>query len=867
MPSSVYDVAVRLRLNTGGLAGTASMAIGIFEKIEARAAAAGASTAALSRSMALLGGGLAVTGGGLALADGLGKAAKKGAELQVVMAGIGLATGASQRQMAALQSTFTSIGLKNQMSQIDVAQLALASTHAGITNLAQLRASIGTIANFAEVQQLSTGVSRESAATTGVEYAHIFGAYTPQLLNPLINVLSKALTHTPLTGAAFETLVSQFAGQTSSLYGRSTPARLAAQRDDTMMGVLLGQMGQGTRGGTQFGSGLIHLATAKPGTAAYAAEQRLETAGGGRFFNQDGSFRGIRNLLSIITHAADVLTPGQMTAINKTAFGTVGMKTFGNLEQDARLGQWDQNAQTFARIPDIGRQQAVYNATAAGQSQQWHKNIETIVTIFGTALLPTLIKVSNALVGITRRVVEFMQANPRVVQIAAGFAMVATAAALIIGPVLAAAGAFGLLAAASVPVLPIVLGITAAVAAAVLIFQNWSTVVAFLNNPLGALTGKFGLIGQGIMLAFAPLIGLIEGFSLLWAVGAKVIDWAGGFAGIGRTIGGVFGAIGGAFGLLGSYFTPLVQMFGALLALGGHLVDWASKLPGVAGAISAALTIAFAPLTLAIDALKVLHGFWDWLTGNHNTGHASAATAGAAAARANIPVIARQAHRYTQAHGLETAQHGMWQYQQLVLGKGEVWRNDGRVAPRVSPWDPSSLLDGRAVAALWQLASAAPLLPRKTGGMALIGQPLASGRGLPPSPPTVLSHLALMPAATAARVAAQASALSAAMVALVNAPLLQRTGGLALIGHPLSATAGAHPVVHNHYHNHIEVHPGAAHLEVHPAPHQDARAIAREAADLASTEIATKVSNAISRNALSVTTAFPSLHVGTMGPS
>ncbi len=798
MPSSVYDVAVSLSLRATGLAATAGLAIALFEKIEARAATAGASTAALSRSMALLGGGLAVTGVGVALADGLDKAAKKGAELQVVMAGIGLATGASQRQIAALQSTFTSIGLKNQMSQIDVANLALASTHAGITNLAQLRASIGTISNFAEVQQLSTGVSRASAATTAVEYAHIFGAYTPQLLNPLINVLSKALTHTPLTGKSFEALVSQFAGQTSSLYGRSTPARLAAQRDDTMMGVLLGQMGQGTRGGTQFGSGLIHLATARTGTAAYQAEQILQQRGGGQFFNVDGSFRGIRNLLSIITHAADVLTPGQMTAINKAAFGTVGMKTFGNLEQDARLGQWDQNAQTFARIPNIGQQQAVYNATAAGQSQQWHKNIETIVTIFGTALLPTLIKVSNALVGITRHVVEFMQANPQVVRFAAGFAMVATAAALIIGPVLAAAGAFGLLAAASVPVLPIVLGITAAVATLAFVVTHWSEVVRVLNDPMGALTGRFGLLGQAIMVLGAPLIGLIDGFRLLWGWGVRLLDWAGGFQGVAT-------AVGGAFGVIGSYFSPLVQMFSALLTLGGHLVDWANKLPGVAGYISGMMRVAFAPLYAAIEALKVLHGFWDWLTstGTQNHGDVSPTTAAAAAARANIPIIAHQAHRYTQTHGWETAQHGMWQYQQLVPGKGFQWRNDGRVAPHVSPWDPSSLLDGRAVAALWQAASASPLLPHKNAATALIGQPL---------------------------------------------------------------TASAQPVVHHHYHNHITVAPGAAHVEVHPAPHQDAHAIAREAADLASTGIATKTANALSRNALSVTTAFPSLHAGTMGP-
>ncbi len=781
MPSSVYDISIRLGLNASGLAGTAGAAMAIFKQLETRAAAAGASTAALSRSMALLGGGLAVTGVGVALADGLAQAAKKGAELQVVMAGIGMATGATQRQIDALSLSFVGIGLKNQMSQIDVANLALASTHAGITNLAQLRASIGTIANFAEVQQLSTGVSREWAATTGVEYAHLFNAYTPQLLNPLINVLSKALTHTPLSGKGFETLVSQFSGMVNPLYGRSAKGLLRSETDDTMMGVLLGQMGQGPRGGTQFGSGLIHMLKARPGSGAYAAEQRLEQLGGGRFTTADGTYLGNKNLLTILTRARQHMDQNQALQANFWAFGSVGMKLFGNLETPARLGQWDQNAKTFARIPGVDQQQAVFNATAAGQSQQWHKNIETIETIFGTALLPTLVKVSNALVGITRRVVEFMQANPQVVRFAAGFAMVATAAALIIGPVLAAAGAFGLLAAASVPVLPLVLGITAAVATLAFVVTHWSDVVRVLNDPMGALTGKFGLLGQAIVVLGAPLIGLIDGFRLLWGWGVRLLDWAGGFQGVAT-------AVGGAVGVIGSYFSPLVQMFSAILDLGGHLVDWASKLPGVAGAISMALHSAFAPLNTAIEALKVLHGFWDWLTsrGTQNHGGASSITAAVAAARANIPTIAHQAHRYTQAHGWETAQHGMWQYQQLVPGKGMQWMNDGRLP--------------------------VPLSPVASAGFAL---------------------------------EARARAMSDAMVGLVNASpaLLRKNGGMAIVGQPLTAHATASGGGDTHYH--ITLAPGAAAIHLHALPHEGADQAVKRAVDQAGHEIATAIRRGI----------------------
>lgn len=535
---SLYSVVVRLGLDSTGFTAGTSMATTILHKLEQQAIATGSSVNALHTSMGLLAGGAALTGVGFLLADGLAHAAKKGAELQTVMAGIGLATGATHAQMAALQSSFVSIGLKNQMSKIDVAQLALASTHAGITDIKQLQGSIGTVANFAEVQQLSTHVSRESAATTAVEYAHIFGAYTPQLLNPLINVLSKALTHTPLTGASFEALVSQFGGMTASLYGRSTPDQLKAQRDDTMMGVLLGQMGQGTRGGTQFGSGLINLATAKEGTAAGRAKDVLEHAGGGHFFNQDGSFRGARNLIEIIDHAAKVLSPGEMTAVNKAAFGKVGMKIFGNLEQDARLQQWDVNAATFARIPGIDKQQSVYNATAEGQSQQWHKNIETAVTLFGTALLPTLLKVSQALVGITHSVVGFMNTHPEIVKLAAGFSLVATGAALVVGPILAAIGAVGLLTlgfgALDISLLPmtaVVLGLTAAIAAGVWVWQHWSDITGalgtmmatFVTPSLAAMGDFLGLLGTVVGALASPIVALL---SPILQIDQALLKWA-----------------------------------------------------------------------------------------------------------------------------------------------------------------------------------------------------------------------------------------------------------------------------------------------------------------------------------------------------
>ncbi len=516
---SLYSVVVRLGMDSAGFAAGASLATTLLQKIEAQAATAGTSVAALHRSIGLLGAGVAITGVGFLLGDALLHAAKKGAELQVVMAGIGLATGATHAQMLALESSFTTIGLKNQMSKTDAAHIALAATHAGITDTRQLQATIPTLANFAEVQNLSTGASRETAATTGAEYAHLFGAYSSQLLVPLVNDLSKALTHTPLSAAGFLRLTSQFAGQTASVYGTTTPEQLRMQRDDTMMGVLLGQMGQGSRGGTQFGSSITRMATAKEGGAIDRAIDFLEKAGKGQFFDAGGRFLGDRNMLAILQRDRAALPLDVLAAANKEAFGAVGMKLMGNLELPARLQQWDTNATTFARIPGIDQQQQVYNATAAGQSQQWHKNIETAVTLFGTALLPTLVKVSQAFVGITRTVVEFMSTHKDIVAFAAGFGLVATGAALIVGPILTMVGAVGLLTigfgALDIAILPftlIVLGIAAVIGGVVLLITHWTQVTGALGtmvSGVGAQIGAFLGIAGALAGVFGQIIGAI----------------------------------------------------------------------------------------------------------------------------------------------------------------------------------------------------------------------------------------------------------------------------------------------------------------------------------------------------------------------
>ncbi len=691
---SVYDIAVRLQMNVSGLTSAAATATGVFSRLQQQAAAAGTSMAALNKSMALIGGGAVLTGVGLGLADGLEKAAKKGAELQTVMAGISLATSATQRQMGALSSSFVEIALKNQMSVTDAARVALAEVHAGMTNPAQLRATIPFIANFSEVQQLQNHTSRESAATTATEYAHLFGSWTPQLLNPLVNVLSKALTHTPVSGAQFVTLTSQFAGATRSLYGSGDANKLRLVRDDTLMSVLLGQLGQASRGGTQFSSALMRLATAKPGTAAYTGEQQLETAGGGRFFNKNGTWAGDATMLRIIETAAKTIgNPQLMASINKAAFGTVGGRLMGLLEDPGTGQRWSQNQATFNRIPDLSVQQNVLNATAAGQSQQWRKNVETVVMTFGTALLPTLVKVSNALVTITGNVARFMDANPQVVQLAANVALVATAVALIGGPILVVAGAMALLSAASVPVLPIILGITAAVAGLALVITHWSAILSFARSHT--------LLMAAAVAALLPVIvGVAGALGTISLIGGAVATVFGVIDAAVMVLSGGFGVAAVAAGLLDLALSPITLI---ILGIGA----------AVAGVVL--LFTHWHDVTVLVGQMlgwlgDKLHGFLVTL-GLANNGPGGSGGSGAASALTQPRMIPGTIPASTvyPPHGLPMV---------IPAHAGLV----AATAPQSASFDVEAQARRLSEAMFGSLN--APTLPRKNGGMALIGQPI-----------------------------------------------------------------------------------------------------------------------------------------------
>ena len=112
---------------------------------------------------------------------------------------------------------------------------------------------------------------------------------------------------------------------------------------------------------------------------------------------------------------------------------------------------------------------------------------------FGKALLPALTKVVDLFEKVTRNLIAFSEEHPKLSKVLFIVVGVLGGLALVLGPILImlpllaggvgiVAGAFGALSLSMLPVTAVVLGITAAIVAAILIWKNWDAIIIKLKE-------------------------------------------------------------------------------------------------------------------------------------------------------------------------------------------------------------------------------------------------------------------------------------------------------------------------------------------------------------------------------------------------
>lgn len=129
---------------------------------------------------------------------------------------------------------------------------------------------------------------------------------------------------------------------------------------------------------------------------------------------------------------------------------------------------------------------------------------------FGKALLPALTTLANLFEKVTRHLIAFSAEHPKLSKVLFIVVGVLGGLALVLGPILIAlpllaggigivAGAFGALSLSMLPITAVILGIVAAIAAAILIWKNWDAIVVFFKKTWDTAWTKIKEVFEKVM--------------------------------------------------------------------------------------------------------------------------------------------------------------------------------------------------------------------------------------------------------------------------------------------------------------------------------------------------------------------------------
>ncbi len=563
MNSSVFDLAVRLSLQAGGLASGAAMAMSSFGSIKNAAAAAdtavlrhqatldrmnymGASQGSAQYQSALLQQGqaagaaavahdklaraqrgvnqvvtgAAVTAGGFLGLDLIKGWVKDASDLQDALAKVSLATTGTSAQLAALQSQAYTVAGQTQYSAPQIMDMEAKMGRMGINRRDWVAQDIPTIARAAEIDQRMAGISPDSSIPAMISQAHMLGATHGKAFIDNISLGTRALLASGMTPDEQNTTL-KYLLPAKNATNMSTAEMFQWASLSNLMGLSQG------KGGSYLGAMFSSLV---PGVGTHKHLQalaRLDELGGGHIY-EHGTMVDSARVQQIIAKAlAAEPTDAAKQALAFYAFGKQGERAAFGLTSPVAMANSDMLRHKLAPydpiknptgIATVEEMQLKLNQTMVGQTNTLNTNLHSLSAMIGTVLIPSVTAAAHSFVELTGGLIALGQQHPMLVRVVAVTAAIATAAALVGGPILIVAGAFNVLAAAGGGIVaalglgaggaglaaglagiaaaawPIV-AVGAAIAGVVLLVTHWNDVTRFMGEFMG-----------GLVTAFSPLL-------------------------------------------------------------------------------------------------------------------------------------------------------------------------------------------------------------------------------------------------------------------------------------------------------------------------------------------------------------------------
>lgn len=570
MSTTSYDIAVRLSMSTAGFGAGAGMAMKLLGDLEGKSTQAEAAIAKLASSMGItsdvflhnankmgtyqtqigamtaahanlataMGGvGKLVAGVGLIGVGLAGVGAMKGwvsaaSELQSAMTGVQLATVGTRQQLDQLGSMTFDIAAKTRFSAPDISAIEKLAATAGLNKRSDLISALPTLGNAAEVALQMKGVSYQESVPAFVQMAHLFQSYGGKKFNSLLDLAGRASVLSGDTPSSLENTLKYIMPAVNA-YGLTPEDAISVSALASNVG-LSGGRGGGSRIQAMF-RGIAPLMSSRGGIHNRAIDE-IQKLGGHQFF-KNGNFEqagGVTNLLKTTMRALrSIPNQAKRMSLLNAAFGTAGGTALSSLATPGAVTRFQsiQGLLGPGGIASTSTMQQAFNSTISGQMATEATDLHSISTILGQQLLPILAPIVHGIVQITGALMSFLSHHKDVAQFVAVFTLVATTAALIVGPILAVAGAMQILTVAGVttsiafgPITLAIVGIAAAIAAGVWVWQHWGDIMKalspvmefFITPALNAMGQSLSAVGNFIGILFEPIGRMIQAFGK-WA--------------------------------------------------------------------------------------------------------------------------------------------------------------------------------------------------------------------------------------------------------------------------------------------------------------------------------------------------------------
>lgn len=395
------------------------------------------------KNMTFVGGAITAAGIGLAkiMEDGIDTAGKFLSTMTMIQD----TTGATADQMDRIQKTIRDSSGSTIFGIQDTANYAKLLATSGM-NGNQIDSLLPLFTQYAEVQKLGKGSSPEEAITQAIAAAHTVGAYDPDQLSSFLDKYNKSTFMQPGSSSEFADTFKYMASRTSGM-NLSTDDMLTMSALSNRVGLA------GSIGGTEASDMILRTipglmsGTGKKDSKQTAALKELGLSD--TIYDSDGQFKGVANLIDQLGQARDKFNPEQFAKLAHDAFGQQGMGLAEILGTDRGKDQLKALQEQMGSMKSIGQMQEDTNKTPEGQMLQLKTNIENLKLDVWLQLAQILNPIFMQLNNIVSKVQEFSSAHPEIAKLAAEFLTFATAAALIVGPLLVLVGVIGYLREAS----------------------------------------------------------------------------------------------------------------------------------------------------------------------------------------------------------------------------------------------------------------------------------------------------------------------------------------------------------------------------------------------------------------------------------